>query len=415
MKTIGITGTGFIVRTAHLPGLAACKNLLVKGFHDIDINAAKAAKQRYLTLLAKAKNPVLDVAVKETKTYDDLSTMLDDVDAVDICTPPKHHVMALGLAVERAKHVACEKPLARNWWALEANPSIGKGIKAKKLAFQLHTQAIWNPLIEAGRDAVQSGIIGEIEKIRVLHQTADPKHAMNLASLWDKHHAGGGALMDIGPHAYSVMWYWLGTRWTPVATEAKLLKATVPVRTIASIPNTRITVEDDAHIIIAWRDKKGKEITGDLEATWNQKDWCDGDVGTNLEPTLYYEVHGTKGTLTFPNIVPSNSKPTSLEVGFNVMAADGSKSFLGHPIPMKRIEESIFFEELESAITSGGPTRNNFKFSEDMLAVFGAAYLSKKNGGVRTTLDEFKRFARDNATPDAPVEHQVSAIIDALQ
>ena len=395
--------------------LAACKDVVVKGFHDVDRSAAESAKRRYMSLLKKAKSPLLEQAASETRIYDDLNAMFDDVDAIDIATPPKYHVDALNLAVEQGKHVACEKPLARNWWALEANPTIGKTIKAKNLTFQLHTQAIWNPIIEAGRDALRSGVIGEIEHVRVLHQTADPKHAVNLPSLWDKQHAGGGALMDIGPHAYSVMWYWLGPGWMPVAAEARLLDATVPVRTIAGVPDTPVTVEDDAHVTITWRRDDGKEITGDLEATWNEKDWFEGEVGSELEPTLYYEVHGTRGTLTFPSVTQRRSDGPGLAVGFMVREKDGSMSFLEQPVPKQRVEESIFFEEFATAITTGGPARNDFDFSKEMLATFGAAYLSKKNGGMATSVDDFKRFARDTVSPGDSVNRQVSEIIGALQ
>lgn len=413
---LGITGTGFIVRTAHLPGIvSAGRAVLVKGFHDVNADVAESAKQAYFSLLKNHKSPLLERALQETTVYTDLGEMLDNVDAIDICTPPRYHVDALRQTVDHGKHVACEKPLARNWWAIEACKDVVAAVASKRLAFQLHTQAIWNPLIAAGKDALQAGIIGDIEKIRILHQTADPAHAVALTPLWDKHHAGGGALMDIGPHPYSVMWYWIGPGWTPVAARAERLEATIPVRTIAGIPNTRVTVEDDAHVAITWRHKDGREIQGELEATWNKKDWFLGKVGSSLEPTLYYEVHGSKGVLTFPNVTFSLGKPAGIVVGFKVTGKDGSSRLVKHPLPPKRIEERFFFEEFAATVESGVPTRNDLAFAGEMLAVFGAAYLSKKRDGAVVPVDEFKAFARSAAPAGASAEQQVSVVIDAVQ
>jgi hypothetical protein len=49
-----------------------------------------------------------------------------------------------------------------------------------------------------------------------------------------------------------------------------------------------------------------------------------------------------------------------------------------------------------------------------MLAMIGAAYLSRKNGGKATSIDEFKKHASIVAhTATSPAE-QVKAIIDDL-
>ncbi len=367
----------------------------------------------YLVALQKKKNPVHAIAMESTNVYDSLDEMIDEVDAIDICTPPKYHVDNLLVALKKGKHIICEKPLARNWWDVALVPELRD--LASKACFQLHTQGIWNPLIKAGKELIAGGTIGEIKKIRILHQGADPKHTVNLTSLWDKFHSGGGALVDIGPHAYASMWYWLGGSWKPVSVEAKMLAATVPVRTIAGVAGTRVTVDDDAHLRITWKDAKGNEIIGELEATWNKKDWFDGKPGgSGFAPELYYEVEGTTGTMSFPNVTFSLSKPAGLVVAFKIARPGGRVELVKHPLPPKGVEDIVFFEEFADVVNGSAKSRNDFAFGEEMLKVFGAAYLSRQNDGGAVKLAEFEQHAKQVASSVLPKEKQTDAVIDDL-
>jgi len=365
-----------------------------------------------LSLLEKNKNPVLDIALKTTKIYGTLEEMMADVDVVDICTPPKYHMDNIKFAVEHGKHVICEKPLAINWWTLKAYQDVLKKMKDQKLKFMLHTQGIWHPLIKEGRDLIASGTIGDIIKIRILHQGADiKKHTVNLAPLWDKFHGGGGALVDIGPHAFAGMWYWLGGNCETEAVEAKLLKAVVPVRTIAGVPNTKVMVDDDAHVTITWKDPAGRIITGDMEASWNKKDWFEGKpAGTDI----FYEARGTKGTISFPHIVFSMAKPFGIAVAIKIVDNEGKVKLVKFPIPKKRIEDVVFFDEVADVVAGKVESRNDARFAEDMLQVFGAAYLSRKKGGKVTTLREFKDYATGIANKFPTAGEQIKGIIADL-
>ncbi|MHA1715729.1 MAG: Gfo/Idh/MocA family protein, partial [Promethearchaeota archaeon] len=346
--------------------------------------------------------------------YHNLEEMIDDVDIIDIATPPKIHISNLKLAVNAGKHVLCEKPLARNWWAIHENADVIKTIQQKSLKFQLHTQGIWNPLIKAGRELLDRKVIGEIERIRISHQGADPKHTINLPALWNKHHSGGGALMDIGPHAYASMWYWLGGNCMPEKVKAELLKATIPTRTIAGRPNTKVEVEDDAHVIIYWKDPEQRTIVGELEATWNKKDWFQGKKGSKLAPEIYYEVEGTKGILSFPHIKINFLKPPFISASFKIQYKESGKiSYIRHPVPAKKIEDFIFFDEFADVIANKKEGRNDILFAEQMLKVFGAAYLSKKTGNV-VSLAEFENYCTNISKTKKDLETRITAIIDDL-
>lgn len=410
--TIGIVGTGFVTKAMHLPGIAQSKKGMIKGLFDIKHDLAEDARKSYLALLKKSKNPFLDVASKETKVYDSLAAMIDEVDVVDICTPPKFHLENLKAAVDAGKHVICEKPLERNWWAVNEYFDTFQATKAKDIKFVLHTNPIWNPLVKVGRDLLASSVVGEIELIRTIYQGTDPKHTVNLPGLWDKFLSGGGALMDIGPHPYSSMWYWLGSAYKPVSVEAKLLAARVPVRTICGKAGTKVTVEDDAHITITWQNETGHTITGELEATWNKRDWTN-DMKLGGPSNLNYEVRGTDGILTFPNVIFNFTKPIGFGACYVIVGKDGSKKAVKFPIPKPKIEDALFFDDFMDVVNGDAEPRNNLEFAEDMLKVFGASYLSRKLH-KQVSLDEYTRYATSIAGKIETPEDQVKSIINDL-
>jgi len=74
----------------------------------------------------------------------------------------------------------------------------------------------------------------------------------------------------------------------------------------------------------------------------------------------------------------------------------------------------VFFDEVADVVAGKVESRNDIQFSDDMLAVFGAAYLSRKNGGKATSVDEFKKHAAAVARGASSPPEQVKAIIDDL-
>lgn len=408
---VGITGCGFITRNSHVPGFAKTRKSVITGFHDIKKELAEEAKALYLELLARNNNPVRDIASKEANVHDEYEVMVKTVDVVDICTPPKYHLDNMDVAVKHGKHVICEKPLAINWWSLASHQDTLRRMKSGACKFMLHTQGIWHPIIKAGHDLIASGEIGEVERVRMLHQGTDPKHTVALPALWDKHHGGGGALVDIGPHAYAGMWYWLGGKCMPVSAEAKRIAATIPERSIAGAPVAKVSVEDDAHVTITWKDPAGRTIKGDLEASWNKKDWFEGKpAGTDV----FYEARGTGGTLSFPHVVGSFPRPFMIAVAIKITSAGGKTRLVKFPIPKPKVEDDVFFDEVADVVSGKVDSRNGIQFAEDMLAVIGAAYLSRKNGGRATTMEEFKNHASNVAKGAPSPADQVKAVIDDL-
>jgi len=102
----------------------------------------------------------------KAKTYWDWRPMLDqkDVDAVIICTADHHHAFIANWAINRGKHVYCEKPLGIT--VEEARIVRANYLKNRtRIATQHGTQRHAYPNFERLRELVMDGAIGELHTV----------------------------------------------------------------------------------------------------------------------------------------------------------------------------------------------------------------------------------------------------------
>ena len=97
---VGIIGCGGIAFSKHMPGLAKLENVELAAFQ----NRTKA----------KAEKARIQFGCKGSRVYDDYKELLDDdsIDVVHICTANATHAEISIAALEKGKHVMCEKPMA---------------------------------------------------------------------------------------------------------------------------------------------------------------------------------------------------------------------------------------------------------------------------------------------------------------
>jgi len=129
-----------------------------------------------------------------------------DVETVLVCTPPHLHAEIAGAAVERRKHVLCEKPLAHN---MEAGRSLlaaaREGGVTVKCGFNYHL----HPGIRRAHQWVEEGLIGELMFIRCRHGIGGRP---GYEDEWrvQAQVSGGGQLMDQGLHVLDLLRWFLG-------------------------------------------------------------------------------------------------------------------------------------------------------------------------------------------------------------
>ena len=169
-------GTGSIAKTT--------ANSILKGDHEIvsvygrSPEKAEAFAKKYGATAVKTAQEAID---------------FPGVDGVYIATPHTSHVEYSLMALKSKKPVLCEKPVGICSKDVEAL------IKAAKENDTYFTEAMWSWFSDISltvKDWVNSGRIGEIQKVKIVHAFPGLKKA-ETSRVRDPYTAGG-ALLDIG-------------------------------------------------------------------------------------------------------------------------------------------------------------------------------------------------------------------------
>ena len=122
------------------------------------------------------------------------------IDAVYICTPEEFHAQYAILAAHNGKHVCCEKPMALSSEECQQMIAACEGARVKLMpAFMMR----FHPTHQKIRTLIREGAIGEIVQARIQFSYWYPPD-----SSWRQHpknQKGGGALWDLGSHAFDLL------------------------------------------------------------------------------------------------------------------------------------------------------------------------------------------------------------------
>lgn len=186
---IGVVGAGVIGRV-RIRSIRENPSTELAAVVDISKDAAAAA-----------------AAGTSANVFTKLTDFLDsEMDAVIVSTPPHLHEEAAVGALERGRHVLCEKPMSNT---VEGGQRIvDAALKADRIlavGFNLR----YYPFIKFVRKALDEGRIGKLDHIRVF---GGHDGLRNFRADWQYKapQSGGGAMMDIGIHMTDVARYVLG-------------------------------------------------------------------------------------------------------------------------------------------------------------------------------------------------------------
>ncbi len=191
-----------------------------------------------------------NVGLAEDRIYDSWQQMVeaesrrpDGIEAVSIVTPNNVHFAPARAFLEAGIHVICDKPLTST---LEDARALA-AVKPKKGAkFLLTHNYTGYPLIRQARELVKSGALGKIRVVQAeypqdwLSAPADPG---NKQAAWrtDPARSGaGGAIGDIGTHAYNLARFVTGLKTEAVSAD---LQSFVKGR----------KVDDNVHILLRFQ------------------------------------------------------------------------------------------------------------------------------------------------------------------
>jgi predicted dehydrogenase len=218
----------------------------------------------------------------------------DDVDIVDIATPPNVHSEIAVAATEAGKHVFCEKPIARN---IAEAAAMHQAAEKAGIVNYLNHEYRRVPAIALAKQLIDEGRIGRIFHWRGTYLQSwlvDPDFPLTWHSQIEI--AGSGPQSGINSHSVDLARFLVGEIKSVVAMQANFVterpQASEDAGTFAAGggaaggPRGKVTVEDAISMIVEF----DNGALGSFEAS----NFAPGRKNYN-----YFEIYGEKGSLIF--------------------------------------------------------------------------------------------------------------------
>lgn len=197
---IGVIGCGGIANFAHKPGYEIADNIEVVAACDI--------------VEEKAKKFAESLNISPDRVFTDYKDViaLEDIDAVDICTPNYLHSVIAVAALEAGLHVFCEKPDAVS--VAEAEKMKAAAEKSGKVLMVMRNNRYSKRSVFL-KKYIEDGKMGDIYTARCAWRR---RRGIPGKGGWftTKEQSGGGPLIDLGVHMIDLS-MWLMGNPTPVA------------------------------------------------------------------------------------------------------------------------------------------------------------------------------------------------------
>jgi predicted dehydrogenase len=154
-----------------------------------------------------AQRAQLQALLPEVRCYECLDTLLEheEVDFLDVCTPPALHEAGILRACAAGLHVLCEKPLTFTAAALQRIMTAATA--ANVLVFSVHNWK-YAPLFQTLKRLLNEGVIGTPSYVEFTTLRTQP--AGTTGWRLDPQVAGGGIVLDHGWHAFYLLPFLVG-------------------------------------------------------------------------------------------------------------------------------------------------------------------------------------------------------------
>ena len=227
-------------------------------------------------------------ALGVARSYDDFEAMAreeaareDGIEAVAIVTPNHLHWPAARPFLAAGIHVICDKPMTST---LEDARAMAEAVRASPGLFVLTHNYTATPMVRHARAMVRDGAIGEVRVVQVEYpQDWLSRELDNKQAAWrtDPARSGaGGAVGDIGTHAYHLAGYVSGLRVSQLLAELSIF-----------VPGRRL--DDNAHVLLRYEG-------GARGMLWASQ------VAAGNENALRLRVYGTEGGLEWAQEEPNH-------------------------------------------------------------------------------------------------------------
>ena len=278
---VGVIGGGNISRRLHLPNWMKNPDAEVVAIADPSPAALDSAR--------------LITGLSETDTYRDPHQLLsrDDIDIIDVCTPPSIRSEMIIAAATRGKHIFAEKPLASTPAAAAA--AVHAADSAGVIFAMGHNYLVLDE-IRAAREVIGSGEIGEVRTATVNYLGVE--YVPGQAGDWRRNPAlsGGGVLMDI-VHAVYVLESFLGE---PIVRASAFVDSFDPASHVEDLALCRFETEHKA---------------GMVNVGWGFGDGHIDVAGTHGRVSIHYRDGGTAPWAPLEKVTVSTAAGTRTVLG----------------------------------------------------------------------------------------------------
>ena len=274
----------------------------------------------------KARRSGEALGLAADRIYDDYESMAkaeakrgDGIEAVSIVTPNYMHAGPAIAFLKAGIHVICDKPLTVS---LAEAKKMQAAVEKSGRLFALTHNYTGYPLVRRMREMIQAGDLGVLRLVQVEYAqdwlTGPTEKGGNKQAEWrvdPKRSGAGGALGDIGTHAYNLADYVTGLELSELSAD------------LSSFGEGR-TLDDNVQILMRF-------ANGARGALWASQ------VAPGNENALMLRVYGTKGGLLWRQENPNQllwspyEKPTQILTrggpGSGDAAARVTRIPSGHP------------------------------------------------------------------------------------
>jgi predicted dehydrogenase len=337
----------------------------------------------------RAKASAAELGLDPVRSYASFAEMAkaeakrpDGIEAVAIVTPNNVHVPAAKAFLEAGIHVICDKPLATT--LAEAKKLASVVEKTGKVFVLTHNYTAY-PMVRQAREMVARGVLGDIRIVQSEYPqdwlTEDLAATGQKQASWraDPKQAGaGGALGDIGTHAYNLARFVSGLELDSLSAD---LDAFVPGRQL----------DDNVNVMLRFKAPgKAHPAKGMIWAS---------QVAPGHENGLKLRIYGSKGGLEWVQADPNylwytpfgQPKQLITRNGAGALPVAGRVSRVpsGHPEGYLEGFANIYQEAaraIRAARKKGGKPDKDVIFPTIQDGVEGMAFIeacvksSKKNG-----------------------------------
>lgn len=347
----------------------------IKYYYNLDADV-----QLYAVVTSKTAE---QLPVKFERIYRTVDELLEDemVDIVDICSPNYMHRDVLLNAIQKGKHIYCEKPLARN--LAEADEILGVmqagGYhKTNRVVFEYR----FVPAILRAKQMIEEGRIGRLVNFNFKYygsEFVDPNRPISWQST--KELSGGGVLFAMGTHSIDLIRYLVGE----VESVSAMTRTHYKERPLKEHPEQRqkVEIEDLVNVQMTCRN----DVIGTLLLS---------QVAPGSGIDFTFEIYGEKGTLKFdhtnPNVILyfDHSDPKEPIGGLGgVKAIETTQKYGGEavfPPPRVNIAWSRYHiasvYDMVKAVTEGKETHPNLIDGYRVQQIAEAIYRSAEQGTV---------------------------------